>query len=161
MQVEMRQLDVDDVPGRGVQLLAPRRVEGPLGLLHQLVVAGILPAGEHVGILALGVKVALEKAIRVEAVGVAPYGTVKIALLAGVEVGYRIEGFQGHLEPDAVPHLLDDLPTLAVEGDRSETDDLDGGAHCTYLPEQRFCLIRVILQAVALQMPGIATRVGL
>src|SRR5262244_1167856 len=161
MQVEMGQLDVDDVPGRGVQLLAPRCVKGPLGLLHQLVVAGILPAREHLGILALGVEVALEKAVRVEAVGIAPYGTVKIALLAGVEVGYRIEGFEGHLETDAVPHLLNDLPTLAVEGDGSETDDLDGGTHRTRLLEQRFGLVRVILQAAALQVPGITTRVGL
>src|SRR5262249_35580966 len=101
------------------------------------------------------------KAIRVGAVGVAPYCTVKIALLAGIEVGYGIEGFQGYLETDAVPHLLYNLPTLAVEGDRSETDDLDGSAHRTCLPEQRFGLVRVILQAVALQVPGIATRVGL
>ena len=122
----MRQLVVDDVPGRGVQLLAPHWVERPFGLLHQLIVARILPAREHLGILALGVEVALKKAIRIEAVGVAPYGTVKIALLPGVEIGYSIEGVQGYLETDAVPHLLDHLSTLGVEGDGSETDDLDG-----------------------------------
>src|SRR5262249_7155384 len=162
MQVEMRQLDVDDVPGLGVQLLAPRRVERPFGLLHQLVVACILPAREHLGILALGVEVALKKAIRIEAVGVAPYGTVKIALLPGVEIGYRIEGVQGHLETDAVPHLLDHLSTLGVEGDGSETDELDGGAHRPCLLEQGFGLVRVILQApTLLQMPGVTAWIGL
>src|SRR5262249_26325196 len=122
----------------------------------------ILPAREHLGILALGVEVALKKAIRIEAVGVAPYGTVKIALLPGVEIGYSIEGVQGYLETDAVPHLLDHLSTLGVEGDGSETDDLDGGAHRPCLLEQGFGLVRVILQAATpLQVPEITTRIGL
>src|SRR5215470_5108264 len=107
MQVEMRQLVVDDVPGRGVQLLAPHRVERPFRFFHQLVVALITPAREDLGKVALGGEVALEKAIWVEAVGVAPYETVKITLLKGIEEGDNIEGLQGHPETDGGPHLLD------------------------------------------------------
>src|SRR5262245_41590045 len=43
MQVEMRQLDVDDVLGLGVQLLAPGPVKRPFGFFHQLIVALIVP----------------------------------------------------------------------------------------------------------------------
>ena len=43
MQVEMRQLDVDDVLGLGVQLLAPGQVKRPFGFFHQLIVALIVP----------------------------------------------------------------------------------------------------------------------
>jgi hypothetical protein len=53
MQVEMRQLDIDDVPGCGVQLLAPRQVERPFGFFHQPVVALVVPAREDVGEVAL------------------------------------------------------------------------------------------------------------
>src|SRR5712691_12074473 len=162
MQMEMRQLDVDDVPGRGVQLLAPRRVERPFGFFHQPVVALVVPAREDMGEVALGVKVALEKAIRVEAVGVAPYETVKIALLEGSEEGHRIEGLQGHLKTDGVPLLLDHLRRLAVVGHVRGADDLDRGASRARLPEQRFRLVRIVLQApTPLQMPGVAAWIGL
>ena len=58
MQVEERQLDVDDVPGLGVQLLAPGRVQRPFGLFHQLIVARILPPRQGLAaIVALGVQI--------------------------------------------------------------------------------------------------------
>src|SRR5262247_996510 len=43
MQVEMRQLDVDDVLGLSVQLLAPGYVNRSFGFFHQLIVALIVP----------------------------------------------------------------------------------------------------------------------
>src|SRR6266446_9550510 len=136
MQMEMRQLDVDDVPGRGVQLLAPRRVERPFGFFHQPVITLVVPAREELGEVALGVEVALEKAIRVEAVGVASYETVKIALLEGSEEGHRIEGLQSHLKTAGVPHLLDYLRRLTIVGHVRGAFVFDRGAHRTRLPEQ-------------------------
>src|SRR5215831_19015321 len=43
MQVEERQLDVDDVPALGVQRLAPGQIQCPSGLFHQLIVMRVLP----------------------------------------------------------------------------------------------------------------------
>src|SRR5262245_6193757 len=43
MQVEMRQLDVDDVLGLDIQLLAPGYVKRAFRLFHQLIVALIVP----------------------------------------------------------------------------------------------------------------------
>ena len=129
MQVEMGQLDVHDVPGLGVQLFAAGGVQDPFGFFHQLVIAFVLPARENLGIVAPGMEIALEKAIRIEAEGIALDQPVKLALLAGIEVGHRIEGLQGHLEANTVPHLLNDLRTLTVESEGAVADDLDGGAH--------------------------------
>ena len=83
---------------------------------------------------------------------------VKLALLAGIEQGHGIEGFQGHFEANAVPLLLDDLRTLTVVGQVGITDHLDGSAHGTCLLEQDFGLVRIVLQAAAaLQVPGVAS----
>src|SRR5215510_8999550 len=43
MQVEKRQLDVDDVPALSVQGLAPGRIPRPPSLFHQLIVTRVLP----------------------------------------------------------------------------------------------------------------------
>src|SRR5262245_33513658 len=81
VQVEMWQLNVDDIPGLGVQLLAPRLVEGLFSFFHQLVVARIVPARQAPRIVALGVQIALEKTIWVETVTVALYMAVKLAFI--------------------------------------------------------------------------------
>src|SRR5205823_10759275 len=57
MQVEMRQLDVDDVLGLAVQLLTPGRVQRPFRLFHQLIVALIVPTRVGFVPLTLGVQI--------------------------------------------------------------------------------------------------------
>ena len=58
------------------------RRAGPsiLGLFHQAVVALVVPAREALRVVTLGVQVALENAIRIEAIAVASDMAVKIAL---------------------------------------------------------------------------------
>src|SRR5262245_13455771 len=96
-----------------------------------MVIAFVLPTREDLGIVTPGVEIALEKAIRVEAEGIALDQPMKLALLAGIEEGHRIEGLQAHLKANAVPHLLDDLRALTVESEGAVADDLDGGAYCS------------------------------
>src|SRR5262249_21934794 len=129
VQMEMRQLDVHNIPRLGVQLFTAGRVQGAFGLFHQPIIALVLPARENLGIVAPGMEIALEKAIRIEAEGIALDQPVKLALLTGIEVRHRIERLQGHLEPYAVPKLLDDLGTFTVEREGDVADDLDRGAH--------------------------------
>src|SRR5262249_46857277 len=109
----------------------------------------------------LGVQVTSIKIVRVEAQGVTLYQSVKVPFPAGREKGDGIERLQGCLKAYTVPQLLDDLPTLVVIGDIRAADDFDLGTHRACLLEQSFCLVGIILRALALQVPGIATRVGL
>src|SRR5207245_6564054 len=74
--------------------------------------------------------------------------------------GHRIQGLHGHFETDVVPLLLEHLHRLAVGGDGRVTDDLDLGAHGAGLLEYGFCLVRIVLQAAALEVPGIPTWEG-
>ena len=111
----MRQLDVDDVPGLGVQLLAPGRVQRPFGLFHQLIVARILPPRQALRVVALGVQITRKKVVRVETIGVALISASNVPCFRASTKGHRIEGLHGHLEADGVPQLLDDLRRLAVE----------------------------------------------
>src|SRR5262249_34345862 len=125
-------------------------------------IALVLPAGEDLGIVALGVKITLKKAVRIKAEGIALDQRVKLALLAGSGVGHGIEGLQGHLETHAVPLLLDDLRTLTVESGVGVPDALDRGDPPPGRLEYRLGLFRVIFQAVAaFQVPGVARRIGL
>src|SRR4029434_3572583 len=110
----MGQLDVHNVPGLSVQLLTPGWVEYPFGLFHQAVVALVVPAREALRVVTLGVQVALENAIRIEAIAVASDMAVKIALLQGLTQRHVIKWSEAHLEAHAGPHLLDDLGALAI-----------------------------------------------
>jgi hypothetical protein len=103
------------------------------------------------------VKVTPKKVVWVEALGASSYETVKLTLPAGIEVRYCIEGLQAHLETDAVPHLLDHLSNLAIKCDVSVAEELERSTHSARLPEQRFGLLRVVLQAAtALQVSEVA-----
>src|SRR5262249_39602460 len=104
VEVEMGQLVVHNVPGLSVHLFAAARVQGAFGFLHQLVIAFVLPAREDLSIVAPRVEIALKKAIRIKAEGIALDQSVKLALLPGIEEGHRIEGLQSYLEANAVPH---------------------------------------------------------
>src|SRR6267378_4016735 len=92
VQVEMGQLDVHNVPRRGVQLLAPGRVERSFRLFDQAVVALITPAREALRVATLGVQVALENAIGVEAITIACDVAVKVTLFQGLTQGHIVKG---------------------------------------------------------------------
>ena len=119
MQVEVRQLDVDDVLGLGVQLFAPGYVKRPFGFFHQAIVALIVPPGVAPTPLALRVQITRIKVIRVEAVGVATEACVEMALPKSGNDRGSIEELDGCLEPDGVPRLLDHLDGLAGDGQSS------------------------------------------
>src|SRR5438552_308876 len=93
VQVKVGEFDVDDVPGLGIQLLAPRLVEGLFGFVHQRVVALVAPAGETLGVIALGVQVTLEEAIRIKAVAVPLDMAMKLTLVEDITPGEFIERF--------------------------------------------------------------------
>ena len=99
MQMEMGQLDVHDVPGLGVQLLTPRRVQRPFGLFHQRVVALVVPASQALRIVALGMQVARKKAIRVETVAIALNQAVKSPFFWASSSGTASRGLTFTLKP--------------------------------------------------------------
>jgi hypothetical protein len=84
MQVEVRQLRVDEVPGLGIELLAAGLVERSFGLFHQLIVFRVLPPRQDLSVLALGVQIAPKIVIRVVAIGVALDQPIKCALVSSL-----------------------------------------------------------------------------
>src|SRR5262245_33522458 len=162
MQMEMRQLDIHDVPGLGVQLLTPHWIESPFGLLHQLIVALVVPASQALRIVALRIQVTAKKAIRVETVAIALNTGREIALLLGLLQWHGIERLDVHLEAHTVPQLLDDLSALTVVGQVGVTDELDGRPYCSSLFEQGLGFLRVVFEASnPLQVPWVAGRIDL
>src|SRR5215510_14990107 len=159
MQLELGQFDIVDVPDLGIQLLASGWIERLFRLFQQLVDTGVLPAGQHLGVLALGVQVAPEKVIRVKAIRVAIDQSGKVALLAGLVEGHGVERLQFHLEANAGPLLLDDLANLAGSSGGGVQDDLERGTYGACLLEQGFRFVGVVLQAAdPFQVPRVATR---
>src|SRR4029434_3079652 len=160
--MEMGQLDVHDVPGLGIQLLTPRWIESSFGLLHQLIVALVVPASQALRIVALGMQVAAKKPIRVETVAVPLNQAVEIALLLGLAQRHGIERLDVHLEAHTGPQLLDDLSALTVVGQIGVTDELDSRPYCPGLFEQGLGFLRVVFEApTPLQVPGVAGRIDL
>jgi hypothetical protein len=131
-------LPTTHAPTRRRECLGERRIACQyISPLSSRIPHAMRPALHGSSILTLEVQVTPKKVIRVKAVRVAINQTVKVALLAGLEKGHSVEGFQGHLEADAVPLLLDDLSTLASGGGERGTDNLEGGAPA------RACLSKV------------------
>src|SRR4029453_12917009 len=107
-----------------------RWIESSFGLLHQLIVALVVPASQALRIVALGMQVAAKKTIRVETVAVPLNQAVKIAFLTGLLQRHGIERRHVHLETHTVPQLLDDLSALTIVGQIGVTDELDGRPYC-------------------------------